>query len=92
VSEYRFDRYRNGVRMAEGAKVHAESEAQARVKAAKLFYEHGDEYRPWYPETFVLRQAVTPLHTSATHDLPAACVPAPAPTPEAEPHDAERSD
>jgi hypothetical protein len=52
---YRLDRYRNGVRKAEGAKVHARNEEEAKAKAAKLFYESGDEFQPWYPETFVVR-------------------------------------
>ena len=52
---YRLYRFRNGVRMAEGAKVKANSDEEARAKAAKLFYEPGDEYKSWYPETFEIR-------------------------------------
>lgn len=52
---YQLDRYRNGVRMAEGARVRARNEEEAKAKAAKLFYESGDEFQPWYPETFVVR-------------------------------------
>jgi hypothetical protein len=55
MQEYRFDRFRRGRHMAEGAKVHAENLEEAKKKAAKLFYEPGDEFYPWYPDEFRLR-------------------------------------
>lgn len=36
--EYGFDRYRDGKKMAEGARVHALNEEAARTKAKALFY------------------------------------------------------
>lgn len=56
VKVYKLDRYRNGSRMAVGARVRATSEEEAKAKAAKLFYEPGDEYLPWYPERFEVRE------------------------------------
>jgi hypothetical protein len=53
---YVFDRYRGATLKAEGAKIYnAANVDEARTKAAKLFYEPGDELLPWYPEEFRLR-------------------------------------
>lgn len=56
-----FDRYRNGIRMAEGAKIHhAETVEEAEHKARKLF--EREESYPWRytgpcTDEFRLRQA-----------------------------------
>jgi hypothetical protein len=62
MQTYNFLRFRNGVRMAEVARVHAESLEEAKGKAENLFYDPGDEWCPWYPEVFVLR---TPENSTA---------------------------
>jgi hypothetical protein len=50
---YELLRFRRGVRMAEGARVQADTLEQAKAKAAKLFYAPSDRLQSWYPEVFV---------------------------------------
>jgi hypothetical protein len=53
MQTYNFLRFRNGVRMAEGARVNAESLEEAKGKAENLFYDPGDEWCAWWPEVYV---------------------------------------